>query len=244
MIPVIGITIWKEFKNNNVYETVNVANINAISHNGGIPIMLPITNNEEIIDKYIEMVDGILFTGGGDINPLIFGEEPAKGLGEVEYDRDEFEIKLYKKAATKNIPILGMCRGMQLMNVAAGGTLYQDIYNQRTDTNCHDPKSDFGGYEYHSVLIKEKSKIFNILKLSDIKTNSYHHQAIKDVAKNYTATAFSKDGIIEGIESTNLNFAIGVQWHPEVMYEKFPLFNSLFNELIKEAIKYNSKIKK
>lgn len=241
MIPVIGVTIWKELKDSNVYERVNEANLNAIIDNGGIPIMLPITNNDVIIDKYLEMVDGILFTGGNDINPLIFGEEPIKGLGDLEYDRDEFEVRLYKRAAEKNMPMLGICRGMQLMNVAAGGTVYQDIYNQRPDTNSHNPKFTFEGNEYHSVLLNDDTKIYEIFKINDIKTNSYHHQAVKDIAEGYKATAFAKDGIVECIESTNLNFAVGIQWHPEVMYEKYPLHNNLFKALIYEASKFNLK---
>lgn len=240
MIPVIGVTIWKDFKNSNVYETVNEANLNSIIDNGGAPIMLPITNNDEVIDKYLEMIDGIFFTGGEDISPLIFGEEPIKGLGSIEYDRDEFEVRLYKKAVEKNMPILGICRGMQLINVAAGGTVYQDIYNQRPNTNSHDPKITFWGNEYHSVEINEGSKIYEIFKKAHIKTNSYHHQAVKDIAEGYKATAFAKDGIVEGIESVNLNFAVGVQWHPEVMYDKYPLFKNLFKAFIDEASKFNA----
>lgn len=239
MMPVIGVTVWKEAKNSNVYETVNEANLNAIAHNGGVPIMLPITRNEKIIELYLDIIDGILFTGGEDINPLIFGEEPMKGLGVVEFDRDEFEVALYKKAAKRNMPMLGICRGMQLMNVAAGGNVYQDIYNQRQNTFSHDPKIIFNGNEFHSVSVKGNSKLAEILRCSDIKTNSYHHQAVRDVAENYEATAFAKDGIIEGIEASNLNFAVGVQWHPEVMYERFPLHSCLFQAFIEESIKYS-----
>jgi putative glutamine amidotransferase len=242
MMPIIGVTIWKELNDNNVYQKVNEANLNSISHNGGIPIMLPITNNEAIIDKYLEMVDGIFFTGGEDINPLIFGEEPINGLGNIEYDRDDFEVKLYKKAAKINMPMLGICRGMQLMNVAeGGGTVYQDIYSQRPSTNNHSPKFTFGCNEYHSILIEENSKIYQIFKTKEIKTNSYHHQAVRDIADGYKATAFAKDGIVECIESENLNFAIGVQWHPEVMYNKFPLFNNLFKAFIDESSRYKQK---
>lgn len=241
MMPIIGVTIWKDFKDSNVYETVNEANLNAIAHNGGVPIMLPITKDDRVIEQYLDIVDGILFTGGADINPIIFGEEPIKGLGSIEFDRDEFEVALYKKAAVRNMPMLGICRGMQLMNVAAGGNVYQDIYSQRPSTNSHNPKIIFGGNEYHSVLLKDNSRLNEILKSNDIKTNSYHHQAVKDIAEGYAATAYAKDGVVEGIEANNLNFAIGVQWHPEVMYEKYPVHSNLFKAFIDEAVKYNLK---
>jgi len=235
MRPIIGVTIDKNMKDGFYYQKVNECNLNAISQNGGLPIMLPITNNEEIIDGYLNIIDGIYFTGGCDINPLLFGEEPIKTLGSVDYDRDEFEIKLYEKAAMMDMPMLGICRGQQIMNVAAGGSLYQDIYSQRIDTNGHSPKFSFGGYEHHSVEIMNDTKIGDIFKAEKIKTNSFHHQAVKEIAKDYIATAFAQDGIIEGIESIKLSFAVGLQWHPEIMYERYPIFNNVFKALINAA---------
>ncbi len=241
MRPVIGIIPWKEQINADVVERLNIWNLKAVEDAGGMPVTFHITDSDEIIDGYLEMADGIFFTGGGDINPLIFGEEPVRELGTVEYDRDEFEIRMYKKAAQKNIPMLGICRGMQIMNVAAGGTVYQDIYSQRPGTDGHSPKIAFEGNEYHSVLIKDESRLYHILETNEIKTNSYHHQAVKDIAGDYAASAFARDGIVECIESTSLNFAIGIQWHPEVMYEKYPLFCNLFKAFINAAADYHNK---
>lgn len=237
MKPVIGVTVWKEEKDSNIYEKVNEWNLKAIEDYGGIPVMLHITSNDEIIEGYIKILDGIYFTGGGDINPLLYNEEPIKELGNVEYDRDEFEMKLYRKAAEKNIPILGVCRGMQVMNVAEGGTIYQDLYSQRPGTKGHSNKYVFEGKEQHTVSIEENSKLFEILNETEIKTNSYHHQAVNDLADSYVATAFAKDGVVECIESKKLKYAIGIQWHPEIMYVKYPLHGKLFKSFIHAATK-------
>ncbi len=241
MKPVIGVTTDSEYKNGYYYQKLNEWNLNSISDNGGIPFMFQITSDDETIDKYLEMVDGILFTGGNDVNPHCYGEEPIKELGHLDYKRDEFEIKLYKKAAEKDLPILGICRGSQVMNVAAGGKLYQDIYSQRNGTNGHSYDFSFGSYEYHNVDIKDSSKLYGMLKVKELKTNSYHHQSIKEVAEGYKPTAFAKDGIIECIESENLAFAVGVQWHPEVMYDKLTIFSNIFSTFIKQCEKYRNR---
>jgi len=239
MRPIIGITVDKSMKDGFEYQKINECNLNAVSQSGGIPIMLPITSDDEIIDEYLNIVDGIYFSGGSDINPLLFGEDPIKSLGAVDYERDEFEIKLCKKASLKDMPMLGICRGQQLINVAAGGNLYQDIYSQKTNANGHSPKFCFGGYEHHKVNIKNNSKIYDMFNANEIKTNSFHHQAVKEVAKGYIATAYAEDGIIEGIESTTLTFAVGLQWHPEIMYERYPIFCNAYIALINAATAYS-----
>ncbi|KAF5038396.1 MAG: gamma-glutamyl-gamma-aminobutyrate hydrolase family protein [Sedimentibacter saalensis] len=241
MNTIIGITADKIMEDGFYYEKVNESNLNAVFQHGGVPVILPITEDEKTIEKYLSFVDGIYFTGGGDINPLLFGEEPIRQIGAIDYDRDAFEVKLYKHAAAKNMPMLGICRGQQIMNIAAGGTLYQDIYTQRQNTNGHSPKFTFGGYEHHTVNLLKDSMIFNILKTDKIKTNSFHHQAVKDVADDYIATAFTEDGIIECIESVELDFALGIQWHPEIMFERYPVFCNIFISFIEASKTYSLK---
>lgn len=241
MKPVIGVTTDSEYKNGYYYQRLNEWNLKSISDNGGIPLMFQITNDDEIIEKYLEMVDGVFFTGGNDVNPQCYGEDPIKGIGNLDCVRDEFEIKLYHKAVKKNIPILGICRGTQVMNVAAGGKLYQDINIQVQKANSHS-YSAFGAYEYHNVEIITDSRLYEILKVKEIKTNSYHHQSVKEVAKGYRPTAFAKDGIIECIESEELTFALGIQWHPEVMYDKLPVFADIFSAFIKQCENYHNKL--
>jgi putative glutamine amidotransferase len=142
------------------------------------------------------------------------------------------EISLFKKAYEKRIPILGICRGMQVINVALGGTLYQDINMQVKNSAGHRFQNSIIVQLHHKVEIIEGSKLYNILGKKDITVNSFHHQSIKDIGKGLRATAYSNDGIIEGIESSKLDFLIGVQWHPEELIEKYPMFKSIFKTFI------------
>lgn len=237
MKPIIGVTVNKLKENGYSYEQLNECNLNALIKAGAIPLMLPITGDDELIDQYLNIVDGLYFSGGNDISPLIFGEDPIKEIGKVDYSRDEFEIKLCKKAASKDMPILGICRGEQVINVAAGGTLYQDIYAQKEDVKGHSPKFTSGGYAYHKAKIDKDSKLYDILKTEEIDVNSFHHQSVKDIAEGYKITAVSRDGIIEAIESVNHSFIVGIQWHPELMFERYPIFLNIFKALVKASSK-------
>lgn len=237
MKPIIGVTVDKTTADGFGYQKINECNLKALIKAGAIPIMLPITDNDIIIDEYLNIIDGVYFSGGADISPLYYGEDPIKEIQIIDHDRDEFEIKLCKKAAAKNMPMLGICRGEQIMNVAAGGTLYQDIYVQKEKTMGHTPDFTQGTYVHHKVQIMENSMLHNILKLGEISVNSYHHQAVKDAASGFKVSATSGDGIIEAIESENLSFAIGIQWHPELMYERYSEFIKIFESFIKAATK-------
>lgn len=238
MIPIIGVTIRKETENSTTFLKVDENNIKAILINGGIPFLMPLTTDDNVIDKYLSLVDGIYFTGGNDIFPMTYGEEPLKELGKLIPERDDFEIKLYQKGEKLDLPMLGVCRGYQIMNVASGGSLYQDIYIQREKTIGHNPKNIPVDCEFHTINISKNTKLYNIFNTDVIKTNSFHHQAIKNVARNYKVSAVAQDGIIEAIESELLTFAIGVQWHPEDMIKSNDKFNSIYKALIEAALYY------
>lgn len=182
---------------------------------GGVPLILPVVNEEEIIKKQVEAVDGIIITGGYDVDPLLYNEEPTNKQGYTLRERDDFDIAIINYAIKLRKPILGICRGIQILNVAFGGTLYQDISDIEGAYIKHNQSSkpDFPG---HSVKIEKATKLSDIFE-GTIVTNSFHHQAVKDVAKGFIVTALAADGVIEGIEKEDEEFVVGVQWHPEMM---------------------------
>ena len=189
----------------------------AVEKAGGIPVLLPAL---AACDRPLRsFCQGLLLSGGGDFDPAYFNEAPHPRLGTVDRDRDCWEILLIRKAQAESLPILGICRGVQALNVAFGGTLYQDLpaqYPQQPNRPLlpHDQPAP-GGPATHRVTIKAGSLLARILASTEIWTNSYHHQAVKDPATNLRVTARSDDGVIEGLEGTGDHFLLGVQWHPE-----------------------------
>lgn len=180
-----------------------------------IPIIIPLTTDIDILNEIIDKIDGVIISGGGDINPLLYGESQLPLLRDVSDKRDSVDLKVIEIAKANNKGILGICRGCQILNIAFGGTLYQDIsykkgiyYNHFQKNNQSEPS--------HEIILKEGSFLHNVLGDSTL-VNSLHHQSIKDIGKNLTITARSKDGIIEGIECDSYPFILGVQWHPEMM---------------------------
>lgn len=198
---------------------LNESYVKALLQAGGLPVSLPFTPEKEM-DQFLATIDGLLLTGGGDINPLLFGEEPQLKLGKVLTERDEYEIQWTKKALQHNIPILGICRGLQILNVALGGTLYQDIYSQSKRDRLLHAQTSPRHETSHYVQLKENSKLHKMFKETNILVNSFHHQAIKDIANNLQIIGQAKDGIIEAVEHKTASFCIGVQWHPEELVAK------------------------
>lgn len=213
MRPIIGIVPSID-ENKEQYFT-NIANVRAIKQAGGVPLVLPYTESIEIIKKYATMIDGLYLAGGNDIDPNYYSEAPHPKLGEVNSTRDAFEWEVLKYVSYEDKPILGVCKGMQMINVFFGGSLYQDMTSQVTDTIIqHNQKSPLK-HPIHVVTLVNKTKLQQIIEQDTIKVNSHHHQAVYRVGDGLIVSGRTSDGIIEAIESSRHSFVIGVQWHPE-----------------------------
>lgn len=208
--------------------------MNGILESGGIPVIFPLTTDKEILKYLCEKVDGILFTGGDDINPLIYSDNVHETCQESNEIRDEEEIYLMKKMFKLDKPILGICRGMQLLNVVCGGTLYQDIPSQ-IDTEIIHKQGKPYDKGTHEVYIKKHSKLYNKLQKDKICVNTLHHQCVKDLGKDVIPVAVAPDDIVEAIEIAGCKFALGVQWHPEFLYKNDENSRKIF-ELFIEAM--------
>ena len=212
--------------------------LQAIENSGGIPLMLPLITKKGELRQILSSLDGLLITGSGsDLAPELYGERQRYKFRRMAKERSSLELELTKLAYKANIPVLGICGGMQSMNVALGGTLFQDIASQLTTTVPHQPPFS-ATKPAHKVSISPKSLLNRITKQSSMAVNSSHHQSIKKVAPPLTQTATAPDGVIEAIESPSLSFFLGVQWHPEFMYSRYPLQNRLFQALIHAARRY------
>lgn len=189
--------------------------VHAIEATGGIPLILPpLASPSKSARSILERIDGLLLTGSGpDIDPEIYGERRRFPFKTVHPKRFLLEMELVRQAKKKGMPILGICGGMQLMNVAAGGSLYQDIKGQIPKAMQHQR----GGKPAHLIEVKKGTLLSKILKGNRLRVNSAHHQGVKQVAPGYVVNAEADDGVIEGIEAVGYPFVLGVQWHPEFL---------------------------
>lgn len=201
---------------------------------GGTPLIIPAFNDTDAMVSLLDSVDALILSGGGDINPLFLGEEPIRELNSINPARDWQELMLVRMATNRQIPILGICRGLQIMTAALGGKLHQDIYKETGATLKHSQDTE-RHVATHSIRIASSSKLASIFGATNIHVNSFHHQAVKEVAPGFAATALSPDGLIEAVESIHCKSMIGVQWHPECMIlggdrTMIPLFEWLVGE--------------
>ncbi|WP_456279252.1 gamma-glutamyl-gamma-aminobutyrate hydrolase family protein [Bacillus sp. AK128] len=231
--PIIGIT-GAYVKHNQHMEGVYVHHDyhRSVAANGGLPIILPYINSELAIEM-IQLCDGIILSGGEDVEPSFYGEDPHIHLGATIPERDQVEITIAKYAIDHDIPLLAICRGVQILNVALGGTLIQDIPSQSKDPIQHSQIVD-RGRDTHWVNITSSSRLYSIFGSEKLRVNSLHHQSIHTLGKDLCVVAISSDGIIEAVEYTKPSrFTLGVQWHPESMTKSNELMNELFVEFLK-----------
>ncbi|MEQ8197315.1 MAG: gamma-glutamyl-gamma-aminobutyrate hydrolase family protein [Clostridiaceae bacterium] len=195
--------------------SVNADYANAIFKAGAIPVILPVIADHEYIEELAAGLDGIVVTGGGDLNPLYYGEEPRPLQGTISAARDEFDLAVIEKSMKLNKGILGICRGIQVLNVFLGGSLHQDISYGYPGAVKHFQSGD-NDRATHTVEFTDEGNLVKIFG-KKIFVNSFHHQSISRLGKDLIATAYSRDGVIEAVEMKGNNKVFGVQWHPEKM---------------------------
>jgi putative glutamine amidotransferase len=203
----------------------------AIHTSGGIPVILPPVASRSALRKMLQRLDGIVISGGNfDIDPSFYGEKPIAALGAINQERTEFELALIAEALKHDMPVLGVCGGAQAINVALGGSLYQDIATQLPDAEEHErgAKPQSG----HRVRIHDGTHLRRIVRTQALKVNTTHHQAVKTLGKGLLVNATAQDGLIEGIESPSHRFVLGVQWHPEALSLKDPHQRRIFSTFI------------
>jgi putative glutamine amidotransferase len=210
----------------------------AVAAAGGLPIAIPLDLPEDtLIDLYTRL-DGLLLAGGGDIDPAHYGEEPHPALGGVDQARDHVDLILARWALQDGKPLLGICRGIQTLNVAAGGTLYQDVPTQYAGAVRHSYDLSESPWERptHSVRLTANSFLANCLAATELSTNSFHHQAVRQVAPGFNVIGCAEDGLIEAIEDPAApRFTVGVQWHPEAMTRVDMASRRLFATFVEAA---------
>jgi len=234
-MPIIGIpasiSTGREVAGERFFVSENY--IAAIVSAGGVPVILPPAVDFGGIMQQMRMVHGLLLIGGYDVDPALYGQEPLPGLGPVFPDRDAYEIAVACAAAHQGKPLLGICRGIQVVNVAFGGKLYQDLSQFPGPILQHYQKGHRSA-PGHNVELRKETLLRRIFGQETVRTNSYHHQVIMDVAPGFVINGRTSDGIIEGIENKAATI-LGVQWHPEMLQKNDPLMRRLFSWLIDSA---------
>jgi putative glutamine amidotransferase len=236
--PLIGVTAYDYVKPENGwhYDISYCKNAAAIERAGGLPVLIPSSLQEETLRAIYERLDAVLLPGGGDVNPSQYKSEVNAELHSVSDERDAMELSMAKWALADDLPVLGICRGIQLLNVAMGGSLVQDIPSKlhsdlRHDLEGDEPRNTF----LHEVELKADSRLATILGDTQFKVNSIHHQALRDVAPNAKVVGTAPDGIVEAIEVPDKHFVMAVQWHPEDLLDDDERMEKLFKAFVEAA---------
>ena len=215
--------------------------VEALRMAGAVPWLIPLLPHDpSTMQEIFDRLDGVFLTGGVDVDPSQYGELKHPLCGTTDPDRDAIELQLLEHAMATKMPVLAVCRGIQILNVAMGGTLYQDVSAQVPATFKHDyfPTSHSPNRAYlaHDIAVNAKTRLGQILGERVVPVNSMHHQAIKTLGHGLTPNAIAADGIIEGVEGTNGQFLIGVQWHPEELTTSQPGMRRLFTSFVEAAV--------
>lgn len=230
--PLIGLVPQVDRERMRVWLRMNY--MSSVEYAGGMPMMLPMTTDEAQIDAIVASLDGVLFTGGVDLEPKLYGEAIMQECGEIEEQRDEMELLLLKAALKYDKAILGICRGCQTINVGLGGTLYQDLPTQKPSEIAHRQMISMEE-PTHDVVLLEDSPLKRLLGKDRISVNTSHHQAVKDPAPGVQAMAKASDGVIESICVPERKFVWGMQWHPEFMGTVSPDGIAIFKAFVDAA---------
>lgn len=206
---------------------------------GGAPILIPLGLKEDTLRTIFDKLDGLLLQGGVDAHPQTYGESVEPYCGEIDPARDEIELRIIRWALAEKLPTLGICRGIQMINIAAGGSLYQDISAQLNSPLRHQHvKGNPYDFHAHTIEIDPQSKLADALGATDIQVNSLHHQALKQIAPGFRVVARAPDGVVEGIEAENGQYVVGVQFHPEWMIDDDARMIGIFKSFV-HAIEQN-----
>ncbi len=213
---------------------VNRDYIEAVLSSGAVPVLLPINSNVNVLNALLEKVEGVVFSGGYDVSPLFYGEEPSAKLGEVLPERDRAEVLVYRICRERGLKMLGICRGMQFLNIANGGSLWQDLSEMEGVTGrlLKHAQAQTPNLPTHSVRISRESLLYKILREDEIFVNSFHHQAVSRLGEGLSVSAVAKDGVVEAVENVEQK-TLCVQWHPEMMFRTDPNAKKIFDFFVK-----------
>ncbi|MBQ2953314.1 MAG: gamma-glutamyl-gamma-aminobutyrate hydrolase family protein [Clostridia bacterium] len=216
MKPIIGVT--SSITADALILQMNRSYPESIAQAGGAALLLPATEDADTIARYADMLDGLLLTGGDDVDPALYGEFQRWDCGDISPLRDAFEMAVCSAFIAREKPILGICRGIQLLNVALGGTLHQDLAHEIPNSIAHRQKQP-SCHPSHPVMLSEDSLLRDMFG-EKLLVNSHHHQAVRDPGQGLRITATAPDGVVEAVEHATLPFCVGVQWHPERMWRQ------------------------
>lgn len=237
--PLIGLTTYRKNAQDSGVPLFGLMRsyVEAVTAAGGMPLLIPLGLDNEVLTSILERVDGLVLPGGGDIDPLAYGGGDHDLLRGIDEDRDRVEINLARAAVETEKPFLAICRGHQVLNVALGGSMWEDLAAQMPRSIRHDyygvgARTD----RPHNVQVRPDSRLAAILGGEDVPVNSLHHQGLRNLAPDLRVSATSEDGLVEGVEIDGHPFAIGVQWHPENLVKIDPAMHNLFVSLIEASL--------